>query len=518
MSIGQHGKITTEEARKLAIAILGAVVKGDDPAEERATGRKSITVRELCDRYLAAAERGLILGKRGLPKKASTIYVDRGRIARHIKPLLGSKRVRDLAAADINRFIREVADGKTAIVEKTANKRGKAVVEGGLGTAARTAGLLGGILSFAVSEGIRPDNPARGVRRPADRRRKRRLTSDEYMVLGKALAAAEADGEPWQVTAAVRLLALSGCRPGEIINLKWSEIDQVSRCLRLHDLKEGASTRPLGKPALEFLARRTAKSAGDDFVFPAVRRGRGAFGSMARGWRRLMKRGGLQGVTPVTLRHSFASVADDLGFTRATVKTMLGHSTGDVTEGYIHKLDPVLAAAADRVAAVIHADLGAALEEQKRLLRSFAETHDEGLLRDAAACGPIEVRTFSEALTAARLGRPPEQDDDFLWEIAMLRAENPQLSPSRAAKLVAGHIPRQHSQEAPFERLRKKYRKVAKQMEPSAKKVLPFIIFAREQDKQLANCEPSPDFDPQQHPRSDPWPRPSAFDTGKRPA
>ena len=82
----------------------------------------------LMDRYLSAAERGLIMGKRGLPKKASTIYVDRGRIARHIKPVLGSKRVRDLAAADINRFIREVADGKTATVEKTANKRGKAVV------------------------------------------------------------------------------------------------------------------------------------------------------------------------------------------------------------------------------------------------------------------------------------------------------------------------------------------------------------------------------------------------------
>ena len=250
MSIGQHGKITTEEARKLAIATLGAVVKGEDPAEERATGRKSITVRELCDRYLAAAERGLIMGKRGLPKKASTIYVDRGRIARHIKPVLGSKRVRDLAAADINRFIREVADGKTATVEKTANKRGKAVVEGGLGTAARTAGLLGGILSFAVSEGIRPDNPARGVRRPADRRRKRRLTSDEYTALGKALSASERDGETWQAIAAVRLLALSGCRPGEIICLKRSEVDQGSRCLRLHDSKEGASTRPLGKPAL----------------------------------------------------------------------------------------------------------------------------------------------------------------------------------------------------------------------------------------------------------------------------
>ena len=103
-----------------------------------------------------------------------------------------------------------MADGKTAIVEKTANKRGKAVVEGGLGTAARTAGLLGGILSFAVSEGIIENNPARGVRRPAGQRRKRRLSADEYKALGEALAAADAHGEPWQLIAAVRLLALTG--------------------------------------------------------------------------------------------------------------------------------------------------------------------------------------------------------------------------------------------------------------------------------------------------------------------
>ena len=101
---------------------------------------------------------------------------------------------------------------------------------------------------------------------------------------------------------------------------------------------------------------------------------------MARGWRRLMKRAGLQGVTPVTLRHSFASVADDLGFTRATVKTMLGHSTGDVTEGYIHKLDPVLAAAADSVAGTIHTYLTKVdqLWKAKRLLRSFCGNTGRG--------------------------------------------------------------------------------------------------------------------------------------------
>src|SRR5580700_7417018 len=102
MTIGRHGKITAEEARKLAIVTLGETVKGRDPAEERIQQRKALTVKELCDRYLAAAEKGLVLGKGNRPKKASSLYVDRGRINRHILPLLGSKRVPDLKAADIN--------------------------------------------------------------------------------------------------------------------------------------------------------------------------------------------------------------------------------------------------------------------------------------------------------------------------------------------------------------------------------------------------------------------------------
>ena len=40
MTIGAHGKITTEEARKLALQTLGDAAKGEDPAQERATRRK----------------------------------------------------------------------------------------------------------------------------------------------------------------------------------------------------------------------------------------------------------------------------------------------------------------------------------------------------------------------------------------------------------------------------------------------------------------------------------------------
>src|SRR5262249_33678917 len=149
--------------------------------------RAALTVVKLCDRYLEAADKGLIGGKRGLPKKASTIREDRSRVARHIVPLLGRRLVRDLTHADVARFIRDVTVGKTAKVEKTEKRRGKAIVKGGRGIATRTAGLLGGILSFAVSEGVITTNPATGVRKPAYRSRNARLSPEDYRALGAAL-------------------------------------------------------------------------------------------------------------------------------------------------------------------------------------------------------------------------------------------------------------------------------------------------------------------------------------------
>jgi integrase len=351
LTIGRHGALTAETARKLAVKVLGDAVKGEDPAEERLTQRKSITVKELCARYMSLAEKGLILGKRSRPKKASTLYVDKGRIARHILPLLGTKRVRDLMPADINRFIRDVASGKTAVTEKTQKKRGKSIVEGGKGTATRTAGLLGGILTFAVSEGIIPTNPSIGVKRPADNHRVRRLSADEYRQLGKALKLAEAADDAIQGITAIRLLALTGCRSGEILALKWQEVDKAGNCLRLSDSKEGASIRPMGEAVFRVLDQ-VNRIKSNPYVLTSLS-GTGPFGRLAGAWQRAMARSKLVGVTPHTLRHSYASVAGDLGFTEFTIAALLGHSAGSVTSRYVHHLDSVLISAADRVAAAI---------------------------------------------------------------------------------------------------------------------------------------------------------------------
>lgn len=354
-TIGPVGTLTPDEARKLAQGIIGSVRKGADPAAERAVRRKATTVAELCDLYLKAAEEPVnTLGKKNRSKKASTLATDRGRIERHIKPLLGQRSVRDLLPTDMTRFLRDVAAGKTAAVTKTEKLRGKAVVTGGAGTAARTLGLLGGILTFAVAEGIIPQNPAIGVKRPAYKKRERFLSPEEYGALGAALKAAEAEGETPQAVQAVWLLALTGCRRGEIERLRWSEVHQAAGCLRLADSKEGASIRPIGRAAFDLLDG-IARIGDCPFVLPAVR-GKGAFAGLPGAWDRIMRRAGLEGVTPHTLRHSFASVAagEGLELSLATVAALLGHAAGGVTAGYIHHVDEALRRAADRVAQAVH--------------------------------------------------------------------------------------------------------------------------------------------------------------------
>jgi hypothetical protein len=166
---------------------LGRVARGDDPVEDRQLDYRAITVKELCTRYLADLQAGLILGKGGRPKKASTIVTDTGRIERHIIPLIGTRRVKDLTKTDINKVLKDIMAGKTRVSVKTRKLRGKAIVRGGAGTATRTAGLLGGTLTYAVEAGIIESNPAHGVRKPKDNVRKRRLSEAEYRILGRML-------------------------------------------------------------------------------------------------------------------------------------------------------------------------------------------------------------------------------------------------------------------------------------------------------------------------------------------
>jgi integrase len=350
-TIGLHGVWTAELARKEAKVQLGRVAQGDNPAAERQLDHKAITVKELCDLYLNDLKAGLILGKGGRPKKATTIVTDTGRIHRHIVPLIGTRRVKDLSKADINKVLKDIMAGKTRVSVKTKKLRGKAIVRGGAGTATRTVGLLGGILTYAVEAGIIERNPAHGIRKPKDNVRNRRLTEAEYRTLGKILRNAASDDNYQMTVDIIRQIALTGCRRTEMIKLQWVEADTEASCLRLVDSKEGASTRPIGLPVVEYLESRRTGDVGT-YVFP----GQGddnAFGSFPNHWEKIFDDTPLADITPHVLRHSFASIANDLGFTEVTIAALVGHAKGSVTSKYIHTLDTALIMAADTISGYI---------------------------------------------------------------------------------------------------------------------------------------------------------------------
>lgn len=368
MTLGKSSVLTPDEARAVAKDVLARVHAGEDPAALKVEAKAAKTVAELCDLYLAEAELGNIISKRGAAKKPSTLISDRGRIARHIKPLLGKKLVRDTSRSDIERFLRDVANGKTAVDVKT-KKHGRAIVTGGKGTATRTVRLLGGIFSYAIRLGMRGDNPTHGVAKYADNQGARFLSTAELERLGAALREAETVGVAWQTkpdkpgakhlpksdgdrrsivgphaAAAIRLLILTGCRLREILDLKWQHVDSERGLLRLPDSKTGAKTIVLAAPALEVLLS-VPRVAGCEFVIAGddPKRPRS---DLKRPWALVMRAAELEGVRIHDLRHTYASHGAAVGMGLTIVGRLLGHADVKTTNRYSHfDADPMRRAA-----------------------------------------------------------------------------------------------------------------------------------------------------------------------------
>jgi integrase len=355
--LGRVGTLTPHEARDLASDKLKEVAKGGDPSGERRAARNAMTVGELCDWYLAEAKAGGILGKRHRPIKASTLAMDASRVEQHVRPLIGHRAIAGLTQSDIEKLQADIAAGKTA---KTRPKRGRTgKTSGGRGVAARTVGMLAAIMAHARI----PNNPARGVRRYADGKNKRFLTVDEIKALGKEIRGAQVEGRSLTGVAAIKALLLTGCRRHEIIALPWAWFDAQARCIRFADSKSGEHIRPLGLAAVEFLSSRR-KSRGDtstEWMFPADK-GNGHFIGIARVLSDLCERAGLKDVSPHTLRHTFGSIAAELGFSEITIAGLLGHAARGVTQRYSHVPDAALLAAADRVSSRIVAALDGTTE------------------------------------------------------------------------------------------------------------------------------------------------------------
>jgi integrase len=309
--IGRNGVWSPGQARKEAQRILRAKDLGEDPSLTRMALRSAPTMEQLCDEYIAAMESGKILGK-----KASTIKSDKSRIAAHIKPKLGQRKVNAVTPDDVETFMRSFNQG----------------------SGRRTVGLLGAIFSHAVKRKLRDTNPVHGLDKPADVKRMRRLAEGEYAQLWSAL-----ENEKNIANDVFLLLAISGWRSGEAKNLKFSEVDLERRIATLGNTKTGLSVRPLSSAAIEIIKRQPVRNG--QFVFE--HKHAKPITNLTPWWNKL---GMPDEVTPHVLRHSIASLAADLGLPDHTISGLLGHSRQGITSRYLHLGDKALLEASDLVA------------------------------------------------------------------------------------------------------------------------------------------------------------------------
>ena len=358
ITIGKVGSIAPDKARKRAEDMAGNVKAGGDPLADKQERRQAATVGDVLDAYL---ESTTFKGK-----ATSTQGTDRGRIERHVRPLLGKKHVEALTAEAVMRCFAAIRDGKTAARIKTGH-RGLARVTGGEGAARMTIRLLRAILNWAVDERLIKSNAAAGIRLGVDGERDTILDDPEqYARLFTTLAKMEAEKRIRPPVAdAIRVIALTGARRGEIAGLRWHHVNHKAARITLPPAshKTGKKTqkpRIITLPAVaqEIIARQSAGGP-DDFVF-APAKGEGAV-TLSKPWRKVRAEAKLpDGIGLHGLRHSLASHMAMAGAQAAEIMTTLGHRQMATSQKYVHWADNARAALAERAAAPALAGLAAA--------------------------------------------------------------------------------------------------------------------------------------------------------------
>lgn len=319
MSIGRHGPLTPDEARKRARAILNRVFDGGDPAGEREAQKHEPTVADLLRDALA---------KHWKPKrKPATSKAFGEMIARTLIPEFGSIRLSDFSRKRIREW------------HATQTHRPR--------QANLDLAILRKALSLAVADELIRDNPAKGIAAHPERARERVPSDDEIRRLWRAI-----DETPVRPSAArlFKLLALTGCRLGEWQTARWRDVDLPNRFLRLADAKAGARTVPLSEPVMALLRERAGP--GDAFVCPNDQGDAPISKSNVRdAWRAISEAAKVEDLRVHDLRHAFATRGAALGASALILRDTLGHKTMAMTGRYVARQAEPVRELSDRIAA-----------------------------------------------------------------------------------------------------------------------------------------------------------------------
>lgn len=259
----------------------------------------------------------------------------RWRLERHLLPFFGEHLLARITIAEVDRYKAAKLNESDALSGSSINK---------------TLTLLSAILETAEERELIARNPARGNRRRVRTRQPRRTYLDTAGQIGALLqAASRLDAEARRDQAVPRramlaTLTFAGLRLGEMLDLRWRDVDLAAGRLRVGEAKTDAGRRdvrllPGLRDELVDMKASATDPQPDGLVF-ATAKGRRQSPSNVR--RRVLARaveranaqleeaGELplpEGLTPHSLRRTFASVLYALGESPAEVMAQLGHTT-----------------------------------------------------------------------------------------------------------------------------------------------------------------------------------------------
>ncbi len=320
--IARHGDMKLVEARRRARAMLGRIRAGENPADdiqkERATPNFQAFANEYVRRY----------GPHWKPSGRRTV---RNYLKSRILPTFGRMPLDRIGPEDVAAWFDAASKDRP-------------------GASNRAFEILRAMMFRAEEWGLRErdSNPCLGIAKNPTNNVARFLDADELARLGRALDACEAE---WpEAVAPIRLLALTGCRRSEILNLRWHDIGADT--IHLRESKTGPRTSPLGVAARQHIDALPGTRRPEAFLFARFAEGRGVY-NLESCWRAVCADARLGRLRLHDLRHTAASHAVMSGENLPLVGKLLGHRRHRTTAGYAHLADGHLVEAAEKVGAVI---------------------------------------------------------------------------------------------------------------------------------------------------------------------
>ena len=330
VTIGRHGVLSAEQARRKVAQFIANIKAGEEPARTQSPPDAGPTLAEVAERYMKEHV--------AVRCKPSTARACRCTLDRYLIPVFGARALGSIG--------REEVAALQYRLHKTPSM------------ANRVIDMLSRLFNMAEAWGVAPEggNPCRFVKKYKERSCERFLSEEEFRRLGRVLDEVQAEGKvSANAVAAIRLLMLTGCRCGEIVTLRWEDVDLETGELRLRDAKTGPRQVALSPAAVRVLSA-IPRHADNPWVI-AGRRPDTRIGNLNPSWLVVRARADLEDVRLHDLRHSFASRALALGESLSMIGKLLGHRKVQTTARYAHLAQDSVKASAAKVAESLRADL-----------------------------------------------------------------------------------------------------------------------------------------------------------------